>query len=92
MEEVITYVGTVKWFSSKGQPWGYINYVHVEHGPIEIFAHYKNLTIFGQDNPSFKTLAAGQVVEFVLGSGHFNAGTQALNVRVIGTVGRSGTN
>lgn len=91
MDDVF-YVGTVKWFSSKGQPWGYINYVFQEK-PVEIFVHYKALTPIGQDNPNFKTLSAGQVVEFLIGTGHlFNKGTQALSVKVIGKVGSVGTN
>lgn len=91
MGEVV-FVGTVKWFSSKGQPWGYINYVF-EEKPLEIFVHYKALTPVGQDNPNFKTLSAGQVVEFLIGSGHlFNKGTQALGVKVVGTVGTVRTN
>jgi cold shock CspA family protein len=91
MGEVV-FVGTVKWFSSKGQPWGYINYVF-EEKPLEIFVHYKALTTVGQENPNFKTLSTGQVVEFLIGSGHlFNKGTQALSVKVVGTVGTSGTN
>jgi CspA family cold shock protein len=71
--------GTVKWFSSKGQSFGYISR---EDGG-EIFVHFNGLTEVGQADPKFKTLVAGQLVEFEEAPGHYCDGTQAVNVRII---------
>ena len=71
--------GKVKWFSTKGQPWGYIQ--KDEGG--EVFVHYKNILPDNQSNPEFRTLAKDQRVEYKIAPGHFNDGTQAIEVRVL---------
>lgn len=61
--------GTVVWFDGK-KGFGFIQKAHEEG---DIFVHYKNIVAEG-----FKTLEAGQKVEFELGSNH--KGVQAVNV------------
>jgi CspA family cold shock protein len=72
-------LGTVKWFGSKGQAYGYIS--RADGG--EIFVHYRGILEEGQQDPKYKTLIAGQAVEFDEAPGHFCSGTQALNVKII---------
>ena len=71
-------LGIVKWFSTKGQAFGYI----LRKSGIEIFVHYRNISPDNQENPKFKFLAAGQKVSFVEGVGHSGSGTQALEVKI----------
>lgn len=71
------FLGTVAWFSSKGQAYGYIT----KDDGIQVFVHYKNIV---EESPSnFRKLEPGQRVEFEIAPGHFCAGTQAVKVRVI---------
>ena len=72
------FTGEVKWFSTKGEAYGYITY---ENG--EVFVHYKGLLDEGQENPRFKCLKPGQKVRFEVIEGHLGKGTQAINVVVL---------
>lgn len=72
-------LGVVKWFSSAGQSYGYIT----REDGIDVFCHYKNLTEVGQKDTRYRTLVTGQTVEFEISEGHYNSGTQAINVKVL---------
>jgi cold shock CspA family protein len=76
--------GIVKWFSSKGQPWGYIRFKDGAGEMCEVFAHYKQILPEGQENPKYKILNPGQWVEFDIGPGFpASRGTQAYNIKVV---------
>jgi len=70
--------GTVKWFSTKGEAYGYIT----KDDGGEVFVHYKALLDEGQENPRFKCLKPGQRVSFEIIDGHLGKGTQAVNVKI----------
>lgn len=71
--------GIVKWFSSKAQSFGFITR---DDGP-DVFVHYRGLAEEGQADPKYKMLVPGQRVSFELAPGHYCAGTQAVNVKVV---------
>jgi cold shock CspA family protein len=75
--------GICKWFSSKGQPWGYIKFKDEQGASCEIFVHYKQILPDNQENPKFRVLKPGQRVAFDIGSGYPSKGTQAMNVRAL---------
>ncbi len=82
----IKYVGTTKWFSSKGEAYGYLfGFNHEDGTPGEIFVHYKALLEAGQENPKYRLLKKGDKVSFEIGPGHgvAKSGTQALNVSLV---------
>lgn len=74
--------GTVKWFASKQQSFGFI----LRDDGGEIFVHYRGISEEGQADKKYKVLQPGQRVEFEIAPGHFCDGTQAINVKVIGNV------
>lgn len=85
-------IGTVKWFASANQPWGYIRFVDEFRVNREVFAHYKQILADNQENPKFRVLKAGQAVEFDIGPGFpAGRGTQALNIKVLNANGQPGT-
>ena len=85
-------IGTVKWFASANQPWGYIRFVDEFRVNREIFAHYKNILPDNQENPKFRVLKAAQAVEFEIGPGFpAGKGSQALNIKVLNASGQPGT-
>lgn len=78
------YVGTCKWFSTKGEAFGYIKY---ELG--EIYCHYKNVGTAGlrpsdwKNGKWFKTMRPNDILEFSIAEGFgINKGTQAVNVEI----------
>lgn len=71
--------GIVAWFSSAGQSWGSIDY----GDGCRVFVHYKNILPDNQPDQKYRTLTAGQAVEFEIAEGHRGNGTQAVNVRVL---------
>jgi cold shock CspA family protein len=76
--------GTVKWFSSANQPWGYIKFVDDAGSNRECFVHFKHISRENQENPRFRMLKPGQRVSFDIGPGFpAGKGTQALNVKVL---------
>lgn len=79
-------IGTVKWFGSRGEAYGYINgFVQADGTPGEIFVHYRRILEDNQENPKFKTLPKGRKVEFEISDGYPSAsrGSQAVNVKLL---------
>lgn len=71
-EQVIR--GEVVWFNDK---LGY-GFVKPEDGSKDLFVHYTNIV---SEDGKFKTLTAGQMVSFTVGSN--NTGPQAENIVVL---------
>jgi cold shock CspA family protein len=75
-------VGTVKWFATKGESFGFI-----EYPGGEIYFHYKQIGTSNlrpenfKNGRWFKVLCPGDVVAFDVGAGFgFSTGSQAINV------------
>lgn len=80
----MVYEGLVKWFASRSQPWGFIQFVDETGAAREIFSHFRNILPDNQENPRFKVLKAGQKVQFEIGEGYpASRGTQALKIKVL---------
>jgi cold shock CspA family protein len=75
----ITYKGKVKWFATDKQPVGFIRAKHIGTF-FEVFVHYSNIMADNQTS-AYRTLAKGDLVEFIIGPGFMGKGTQALKVR-----------
>ena len=65
--------GTVKWFNNAK---GY-GFILPQDGGADLFAHYSSITM-----PGYKTLRAGQEVEFEVEDGP--KGLHAINIRATG--------
>lgn len=81
-------IGTVNWFATKGQSYGFIDYDN-EGRMIQVYVHYKSI---GTKNlrPEnlhgkkwFKELHKGDVVSFDVVQGFGVDGTQAVNVEIV---------
>lgn len=75
-------VGTVKWFASRGEAYGFINFKQDNNESAEVFVHYKQIGTEFQPNPRLRMLRKGDVVSFEIGTGYPTEkhGTQALRV------------
>lgn len=82
-------IGTVFWFASKGQSFGFIKYKEddKEH---QVYVHYKSIGTYNlrkenlRRNKWFRELKPGDVVEFEIASGFgVPNGTQAVNVEIL---------
>lgn len=83
------YIGTVKWFATKGESFGFINYKN-DTGWHEVYFHYKQIGTKGLREESFrngkwfKSASAGDVVSFAIGNGFgFSNGSQALDIEIL---------
>lgn len=79
-------IGKTKWFSSKGEAYGFIDsFLHEDGKPGQVYVHYKSILEDNQENPKFRLLPKGRMVEFEIGTGYPSekAGTQALNVKLL---------
>lgn len=82
-------IGTVHWFASSGQSYGFINY-HFDTEWRQVYVHYKSIGTTNlrpedkRGNKWFRELQKGDVVKFdiVEGFGMPN-GTQAINVEIM---------
>jgi len=70
--------GTVEWFGTKNESYGYIAYGDDMH----IFVHYKNIEEQNQRDINHRMVMPDDVVSFVIGAGFHIDGTQALEVRI----------
>lgn len=81
-------LGTVHWFASKGQSYGFIDY-NVNGEWLQVYVHYKsvgttNLRLENKrGNKWFKELRAKDVVSFDIANGFGIDGTQAVNVEIV---------
>lgn len=82
-------IGTVKWFATKGESFGFLNYKN-EAGWHEVYFHYKQIGTAGlrpdnfKNGKWFKSVVAGDVVSFGLGNGFgFSNGSQAIDIEVV---------
>lgn len=66
--------GTVVWFNSKR---GY-GFLKPDQGDVDLFIHYSNIVA---PEGTFKTLDAGQKVEYSLGQNH--KGQQAIDIKLV---------
>ena len=71
--------GTVNWFASGGQSFGYID----KDKGGQIYVHYKNIMPPMQRDPSFMNLMKDDRVKFKEAEGFRNDGTQAVEVEII---------
>ncbi len=76
MEKII---GTTLWFGSNGISYGYIGWGEGE----QIYIHYKQLIRKSLRDPSFREIKKGDVIEFSIGTGYHNSGTQAIEARLV---------
>ena len=84
-------IGTVNWFSTNGQSYGYIYYG--EQNQNQVFFHYSQISEVGlreecykkSKKKVYKSLQKGDVVSFDLGTGFGLTanGSQAINVEVV---------
>ena len=74
--------GTCIWWK---HAYGYIGYGIYTNNAYEgqVYCHYKNINRKTMQNPKFRELKPGDIVEFDIGDGFHNDGTQALKVRVV---------
>jgi cold shock CspA family protein len=82
------YFGITKWFSSKGEAYGFINgFLHEDGSKGEILIHYKNISEENQANPKYRILVKGDRVSFEVGPGYPSEknGTQAVKLIRLGS-------
>ena len=70
--------GTVKWFASNGQSFGYID----RDNGGQVYVHYKNIKPEMQRKVNFMSLLKDDRVIYKIGLGYNNVGTQALEVEI----------
>lgn len=82
-------IGTVKWFATKGESFGFLNFKDAK-GWHEIYFHYKQIGTSGlrpENNKNgkwFKSCTPGDIVSFDVGGGFgFSNGSQALNIEIV---------
>lgn len=82
-------IGTVNWFASRGQSYGFIDY-EVDGHRCQVYVHYKAIGTANlrseckRGNKWFKELRKGDVVSFEIVPGFGMAdGTQAIQVEII---------
>lgn len=83
------FVGTVDWFGSKKQTFGFINYV-VSNEHAQVYVHYKNIGTSNLRSDNFRNgkwfreVKRGDVVSFEIAKGFgMPDGTQAINVEIL---------
>lgn len=81
-------IGTVNWFASKGQSYGFIRYDEAGSS-LQVYVHYKSIGTKNLRPESwrggkwFKELKKGDVVSFSLAEGFGVTGSQAINVEIV---------
>lgn len=82
-------IGTVKWFASKGQSYGFIGYED-DGRTCQVYVHYKSIGTSNlrpeswRGNKWFKELRKGDIVSFeIVPAFGLNQGTQAIHVEIV---------
>ena len=77
-------IGTCIWFNPD-TGWGYAGHGIFSNNAFEfqVYCHYKNMKRDGQRNPKFRELKPNDVIEFDVGAGYLDKGTQAINIRIV---------
>jgi cold shock CspA family protein len=81
-------IGTVHWFASKGQSYGFIKY-ELDGGQRQVYVHYKSIGTKNlrpenrREGKWFREIRQGDIVEFELSSGFGVDGTQAVKVEIV---------
>jgi cold shock CspA family protein len=85
-------IGTVNWFASKGQSYGFIGYSDwdvCDGKPRQVYVHYKSIGTKNlrpenlRGRKWFKELRKGDIVSFDIVEGFGVDGTQAINVEIV---------